>query len=183
MRKCVILDIDGVIVYSKNAVFHLYSEILKEQGQEFRKEDIAKIYGKTDKETHLALKELGYALPEYALYRKLADKHKEAATKFYELTPIGNVLHLLKETNTLCVATNRTDESAKRILEQFRIYGLFECVATVSKFKPKPEPDMLLHCIQSTGADKSEALFVGDTAVDKKAGEQAGIKTMIVAFE
>lgn len=182
-KKCIILDIDGVIIYSKNAIFHLYSEILKQQNQEFKREDVQKIYGKTDFESHAVLKSLGYKIPEYSEYRKEVEKLRSNIDSYYELTPIGNVLQHLKTTSKLCIATNRTDESANRILNKFKIKRFFDFVATVSAFNPKPDPSMILHCLKATKTDKKDALFVGDTAIDKLAGERAGVKTMIISLE
>ncbi len=181
--KCIILDIDGVIIYSKNALNYLYSLILKDYGQELRKEDLTHIYGKPEPEIYQTLLRLGYHIPSYEDYLKSIEKHRNSVFTYYELTPLGSILNHLKENHTLCVATNRTRKSAERILNHFRIINLFDFIASASEFSPKPSGEMLLACIEKTRSKKQNTVFIGDTEIDRQAGEEAGIKTILVSFE
>ncbi|MEM3373123.1 MAG: HAD-IA family hydrolase [Candidatus Anstonellales archaeon] len=181
--KLIILDIDGVIIYSKNALFNLYSNVFKDFGYEFDKDLIPLIYGKTDKETYQTFSKLNYDLGSYEDYRNSIANHRHEADKYYELTPIGNTINYLSNKYKVCVATNRTKSSAERILNKFGILEYFDYVATASEYEPKPREDMLIACIEKTNSEKENTMFVGDTKIDELAGKKAGIKTILVKFE
>lgn len=181
--KLIILDIDGVIIYSKNALFNLYSNVFKDFGYEFDRDIIPLIYGKTDKETFETFLKLNYDLGSYEDYRSSIANHRYEADKYYELTPIGNTINYLSKKYKVCVATNRTRSSAERILNKFGILEYFNFIATVSEYEPKPKEDMLLACVEKTNLEKESAIFVGDTKIDELAGKRAGIKTILVKFE
>lgn len=55
--------------------------------------------------------------------------------------------------------------------------------AVISKetcIKPKPSKKDLLKLLKRIGMKKNEAIFVGDSEVDKLSGKMAGIKTLII---
>ncbi|MCX8166452.1 MAG: HAD family hydrolase [Candidatus Micrarchaeota archaeon] len=181
--KLIILDIDGVIVYSKNALNYLYSNLFKEFGYDFDKDLIPLVYGKTDKETYQTFVSLGYDIGSYEDYRNSLSKYKQEADKYYELTPIGNTVQYLSQRYKVCVATNRIRSSAERILNKFGILNFFYYVASATEYEPKPQPDMLLACVQKANVEEKDAMFVGDTKIDELAGKKANIKTILVKFE
>jgi len=46
--------------------------------------------------------------------------------------------------------------------------------------KPKPDPEGLELILNKTNVKKEKALFIGDSDIDRIAGERAGIKTLMV---
>ena len=183
MTKCIILDIDGVIVYSKKAMKKIYSEAMLGWDYKVTDRDIDTIIGMHGKDICGHFLKQCKELKTREEFRNAVKKAAPKYVDYYELTPLGNTLNFLAQKHTLCVATNRNRESAGRILEHFKIAKLFSHVASVSDHEPKPSPDMLLACVEKAGVKKEEALFMGDTEVDKLAGEKAGINTVIVMFE
>jgi len=62
------------------------------------------------------------------------------------------------------------------LLKGFRLEDTFEEVATILQVpKPKPAPDLLLHCLSKTGVPCREAVYVGDMENDLAAAEAAGM--------
>ncbi len=99
---------------------------------------------------------------DLAPYMKMEDGLKES-------------LDQLKEHVSLAICTNRAI-SMEMIIEDFGLTGYFDFVMTAGKVKnPKPHPEPLLKVLEHFGIDPSEALFVGDGAVDMQAAQSAGV--------
>ena len=82
-----------------------------------------------------------------------------------ELTPRVN----------LAVCTNRST-SMDLVLESFDLAHFFRIVMTDAKVQnPKPHPDPLLKVLDHYGIAPGEALFVGDSEVDRQAAQAAGV--------
>jgi len=52
--------------------------------------------------------------------------------------------------------------------------------AKVADAQPKPDPEGLLRACRQLGVKPAEAVFVGDSRFDEQAGQNAGIRTLIV---
>lgn len=75
----------------------------------------------------------------------------------------------------LAVCTNRAS-SMDLLLEAFGLQGYFSCVMTAGRVtNPKPHPEPLLKVLEQYGIDAGQALFVGDSEVDRQAAEAAGV--------
>ena len=75
----------------------------------------------------------------------------------------------------LAVCTNRST-SMDTVLASFDLTSYFGLVMTASKVaNPKPHPEPLLRVIEHFGIEPGEALFVGDSDVDRMAAEAAGV--------
>jgi phosphoglycolate phosphatase len=81
----------------------------------------------------------------------------------------------------LGVCTNKLQSLAEAVLAHF---GLLDCIEIVvgSDTTPyrKPHPAPLLHAIAHFGIDVSDAVFVGDTAIDYECAVAAGVNCRIV---
>jgi HAD superfamily hydrolase (TIGR01509 family) len=87
------------------------------------------------------------------------------------------VLEKLKEKGMLrAVNTNRTT-SMPYIMERFNLWPYFEMVVTALDVKnPKPHPESTEKIIEAFKLKKEEAVFVGDSDVDKQAAESSGVR-------
>jgi HAD superfamily hydrolase (TIGR01509 family) len=84
-------------------------------------------------------------------------------------------LEQVKNSLQLAICTNRST-SMEAVLEEFNLSGYFSCVMTAAQASyPKPHPDPLLRVLAYYGIDATEALFVGDSAVDAEAAAAAGV--------
>jgi phosphoglycolate phosphatase-like HAD superfamily hydrolase len=62
------------------------------------------------------------------------------------------------------------------LLDVFGLASYFTCVMTASKVQnPKPHPESLLKVLAHYGLSPAEALFVGDSDVDRQAAKAAGV--------
>jgi phosphoglycolate phosphatase len=86
-----------------------------------------------------------------------------------------DTLDILKHRYELAVCTNRST-SMDMVLESFGLSGYFGCVMTAACVsRPKPHPEPLLRVLEYYRIAPEEALFVGDSDVDRQAAAAAGV--------
>ena len=84
-------------------------------------------------------------------------------------------LSAIKDRFELAICTNRAS-SMEMIIEDFGLQGFFGCIMTAGKVaNPKPHPEPLLKVLEHYSLAPHEALFVGDSDVDRRAAEAAGV--------
>ena len=84
-------------------------------------------------------------------------------------------LEALKPMVNLAVCTNRST-SMGLVLESFGLTSYFGCVMTASRVaNPKPHPEPLLKVLEHYLIAPEEAMFVGDSDVDRQAACAAGV--------
>jgi HAD superfamily hydrolase (TIGR01509 family) len=84
-------------------------------------------------------------------------------------------LELLRSRVSLAVCTNRST-SMEMVLQSFGLASYFSCVMTASRVaNPKPHPEPLLKVLSHYRIAPGEALFIGDSDVDRRAAAAAGV--------
>jgi phosphoglycolate phosphatase len=81
------------------------------------------------------------------------------------------------------VVTNKPEYLAVPLLDSFGLLARAGCVIggdTLEKRKPDPAP--LLHGCAMTGCDPERSVYVGDAEGDIRAGNGAGMKTLVATF-
>ena len=106
-------------------------------------------------------------------------------TKDTEQVEVVSLVPLLTELKkvgyVLGVATNDSEEDARRQLEEKGILKYFDFLAGFnSGYGSKPDPDMLLAFCQQTWIQPAETVMVGDSKSDLLAGKRAGMFTVAV---
>jgi phosphoglycolate phosphatase len=82
----------------------------------------------------------------------------------------------------LAVATGKSRRGLDRALEQAGIGRHFVATRCADEGFPKPNPDMLLHLMDSVGAVPDETLMIGDTTHDLLLAANAGVDAVGVAY-
>jgi HAD superfamily hydrolase (TIGR01509 family) len=86
-----------------------------------------------------------------------------------------DTLEILAPQVALAVCTNRST-SMDMVLESFDLARFFGIVMTASRVEnPKPHPEPLLKVLEHYGIAPGQALFVGDSEVDRQAAAAAGV--------
>lgn len=174
--KAIIYDCDGVMFDSFDANLAFYDRIMAMMGRpsldraNAEHMRILHTYANREVLAHFFPTE-----PEFAQSLRAA-----AAVDYSELVPFMRMeaefretLDLLKGRVELAVCTNRST-SMDMVLESFNIASYFGCVMTASRAaNPKPHPDPLLKVLEHYGITSGEALFVGDSEVDRLAAAAA----------
>jgi HAD superfamily hydrolase (TIGR01509 family) len=91
---------------------------------------------------------------------------------------LSTLLHL-HQNYPLAIITTRGSQSTKEFLDNCRLAGLFQVVATIRTVRrTKPHPDPILWAADQLGITPRECLMVGDTTVDIRAARSAGAKSV-----
>jgi phosphoglycolate phosphatase len=176
--KAVIYDCDGVIFDSLEANFAFYSIVLEQFGKPpldrndrctmnlvhtYASKDVLARLFEEDPRIRQALEFAGSID-----YRDLLPfMHMEEGFR--------ETLAVLQDSVRLAICTNRST-SMDMVLEHFGLAGYFGCVMTASRVNnPKPHPEPLLKILEYFAIEPGEALFVGDSELDRKASEAAGV--------
>jgi phosphoglycolate phosphatase len=178
--RCVIYDCDGVLFDSFEANTKLYNDLcawvgrgpLSEEEMQYVHihtvlEAIQFIFGKEsdlEKKALETLRERQVDLRNYVEYLKM-EPH------------LVQTLEKLKENGILrAINTNRTT-SMKHVMERYGLVPYFEMVVTALDVKnPKPHPESIEKIIGAFQLKKEEAVFVGDSVVDKQTAESSGVR-------
>ena len=172
----VIFDMDGTLINSSNAICSAVNEIrqdlnLKTLEHKFIMQTIntpgkdwAKILYNIDNFEHSTFKEG---------FEKYFIKHYKQSVILYD--GVLKVLEFLKDKNCfIAIATNAPQSSLSKVLEKHNILPYFDKALGVSfDIEPKPSP-MMLKRIQAE-AKFNKTIFVGDSAKDKLAAQNANI--------
>jgi phosphoglycolate phosphatase len=178
--RCVIYDCDGVLFDSFEANTKLYNDLcvwvgrgpLSEEEMQYVHihtvfEAIHFIFGKEtdlEKKALEILRERQVDLKNYVEYLKM-EPH------------LFQTLEKLKERGILrAINTNRTT-SMKHVIERFNLGPYFEMVVTALDVKnPKPSPESIDKIIEAFKLKKEEAVFIGDSEVDRQTAESSGVR-------
>ena len=115
------------------------------------------------------------------VYQPWYDSHCAILT-----APYPGILELMKALKAagvkLAVISNKQDSAVKRLAGQ-HFSGLLEtAVGESARVRRKPNPDAVLAALEEMGVEKAKAVYVGDTEVDLKTAENAGIACAAVGW-
>jgi phosphoglycolate phosphatase len=178
--RCVIYDCDGVLFDSFEANTKLYNDLcalvgrgpLREEEMQYVHihtvfEAIHFIFGKEndlEKKALEILREKQVDIKNYVEYLKM-EPH------------LLQILEKLEEKGILRVINTNRTTSMEHIMERFHLRPYFEMVVTALDVKnPKPHPESIEKIIETFRLEKEEAVFVGDSEVDKQTAESSGVR-------
>ena len=86
------------------------------------------------------------------------------------------LLSALRESgHRLAVATGKTRKGLDRALAFHRVAHLFDATRCADEGRSKPDPEMLLHLLETLDVPRERALMVGDTTHDLEMAARAGV--------
>ncbi len=184
--KVILFDLDGTLIDSGKDIAVAANYALKKLGKpELPEEQIIKhvgyggyklIQGILDtKDQNLINEGVKY-------FRDYYFSHPVDYTKPYDKIP--ELLENLKEDNKhLAVITNKYEDISKQILKELDLLEFFDIVVggdTTDQKKPDPKP--ILYALETLSHDPEEAIMIGDSEADIKAGKSAETKTCLVTY-
>ena len=175
--RLVIFDCDGVLFHSDRANVAFYNAVLREAGEPPLEPD-AEI--------------AAHALASSELYKNYFADRPEVLERvrqvsrgldygpFYPLMEpregLYDILKALRADYRTAMATNRS-KTVHGVLNHFELAPLFDlAVGALDVERPKPHPDMLIHCLDHFGLDVAEAVYVGDQPTDAESARAAGMR-------
>ena len=178
--RCVIYDCDGVLFDSFEANTKLYNDLCAWVGRgPLSEEEMQYVHIHTvfeaihfifDKENGLEKKALEILRERQVDLRNYVEYLKMEPHLF-------QTLESLKEAGILrAINTNRTT-SMKHVIERYGLVHYFEMVVTALDVKnPKPHPESIEKILEAFKLKKEEAVFIGDSEVDKQTAESSGVR-------
>lgn len=188
MKKLIIFDLDGTLVNSLQDLAEAVNYALRECGyREYEISEFNMMIGHGIKNLLLT------ALPEK---KRSEEEFKRLAPLFFDhydrnitrhTTPYSGIRELLSALHKLgykmAIASNKyqagTEKIAKDIFAEIpfdAVYGQREGVAT------KPDPQIVYDILSELGLEASDAIYVGDSAVDIQTAKSASVVNVGVSW-
>lgn len=181
MIKAVLFDFDGTLINTNDLIFTSYRYAFKTvQNREISIEEMLQMYGRP---LRLSLEKYGDDKEElYKVYRDYNAKMHDELIKKFDGAAEG--VKKLKECGIkLAIVTSKRIDMLKKGIEFLGLTGYFDVLITPEDTKKhKPDPEPVLTACERLGVSPSEAVMVGDSVFDIKAGIAAGCKTCAVKY-
>ena len=103
-------------------------------------------------------------------------------TKFFPEAEDGLASLAGRDDIVLAVATGKSRRGLDRELELLGARQWFASTRTADCSKSKPDPQMLLELLEETGVPPGATLMVGDSLLDLRMAEAAGVRSLAVGF-
>ena len=178
----VLLDIDGTLVDSNDAHAAAWSDAFATRGRHHAAETIRPLIGKGGDKL---LQELAGLDHESGEGKAISDARAEIFRNRYlpTLKPRPGasafVEWLLKSQLRVVVATSAKEEEVKALLTICGAQALVEEASTSDDAeRSKPDPDILIAALRTSGAPPERAVMIGDTPYDIEAARRAGVATI-----
>ena len=178
--KAVLFDMDGVLTDSFGSCFNAFNFMLENFGKKaITKDEYIKNCWGTPVDCDISL-----YLGKDADVKQASEFYHSNYTRFIEHTKIlpgtAEALEKLKNTGLkTAVVTNTHRELTIRILKKFNLLNYFDAVFGGDDVKSgKPDPEIVLSACRALGVSPKNAIIVGDTPADMKAGNSAGCFTL-----
>ena len=178
----VLLDIDGTLVDSNEAHAAAWSDAFAAHGRHHPPEEIRPLIGKGGDKL---LRELASLDHESSEGRKISEERAEIFRKCYlpTLKPTPGaaafVEWLLESRLTVVVATSAKQEEVKALLTICGAQALVKDATTADDAeRSKPDPDILVAALETSGSSPDRAIMIGDTPYDIEAANRAGLATI-----
>ncbi len=183
MLKLVIFDCDGVMFSSREANRIYYNHLLEHFAcPPMPEEDVdyVHIHNVTDSVTHIFRNHPRVSLDDVNRYRAGLDY--TPFLKYMTMEPdLREFLQRIRPRYRTAISTNRTN-TMDLILDIFRLRPWFEMVVTaLDAPHPKPAPDGLHMILDHFGLRVEEAIYIGDSEVDREHCASVGME--LIAFK
>lgn len=180
----VIFDIDNTLTDTTSAVLHSLQKALREvTGEHWDLEKLTPALGIPGLK---AFDVLGIRSPEqifriYPLWEKYMYSYQYTAYVYDGIVPL--LEYLEKGGYGLGIITSKTEEQYRGSFVPFGISGFFQTVITADDtLHHKPGPEPLNAYLWLSGADASQALYVGDSVYDMACAKAAGADSALALW-
>jgi len=182
MFKCVIFDMDGVIIDSEHIHCQVSRYVLNSIGFSITKEEYDDFAGTTSEafwshmkerfKFHQSVREMGEL--EDDIYLKYVIKQDS-------LEPIHGVVELIKDFDknkvNLAVASSAVLKSINTVVDKFKLTQYFKVLVGAECIKrSKPDPEVFLCACEKLGAAPEECIVIEDSRNGVQAAKSAGMR-------
>ena len=174
-----IFDVDGVILNSKN---NMRLSWIKTNNKFNLKINFSKYFLNIGLPFYQILKNIGVNKNFKEIeneYKKNSIKHSKKILLYKEIKNF--FIYLDKNQINYYIVTSKDLLRTKKFLFNYKIFPKsIHCPS--KKYKGKPKPDLLNHCIKLNKLDKKNCCYVGDTEFDYIAASKAKIKFIFANY-
>jgi HAD superfamily hydrolase (TIGR01509 family) len=177
--KIVLFDFDGTLVDTLPLSFIAFKSVFKKyDNRDVSNEELVAMFGPTEDEIialNLNNKErVSDAVAEYyQIYQEGHDTHIPSTFEIEKLLQYIKTKHL-----KIGVITGKSRKAFQISVEALSLSHYFDIVITGDDvLKPKPDPEGIYTALDYLKASKEDAVFIGDSIADIKAGKSAGLRT------
>jgi phosphoglycolate phosphatase len=174
-----IFDVDGVILNSKN---NMRLSWIKTNNKFNLKINFSKYFANIGLPFYQILKNIGVNKN----FKEIENEYKKNSIKYSKkillYKEIKNFfIYLDKKLINYYIVTSKDLLRTKKFLFNYKIFPKsIHCPS--KKYKGKPKPDLLNHCIKLNKLDKKNCCYVGDTEFDYIAASKAKIKFIFANY-
>jgi phosphoglycolate phosphatase len=183
MLKLIVFDCDGVMFDSREANRRYYNDLLAAFSHPAMNEDelsFVHMHNVTDSVNHIFRHYPREQLEEVHRFRIQLDYTPYLSSMIMEADLI-DFLEFARHYYKLAISTNRTT-TMRPLLKAFHLEGYFDKVVTAGDVaRPKPAPDALLDILTHFGYSAGQAIYIGDSLVDRQHTEAVGVP--LIAFK
>lgn len=186
MKKLVIFDLDGTLLYTLEDINKSLNIVLEKHGyRAVSVEETKKMVGYGAKKLiQLASNESGEKLDSlFAELKVVMSSNDNSLTTLYN--GLDNVLIALKNNGCkLAIISNKPNEATQEIYKQKLSEYNFDYVsgANANLFKVKPDKECVEYCLNVLNVSKEDAVYVGDSEVDVQTAINANIACVSVLW-
>jgi len=185
MYKAAIFDMDGTILDTLEDITASVNRTMQEFGRPERTIEQVRTY--VGNGARLLMERAAGEATEEEIAQMLAfyEPYYEAHCRI-KTRPYPGIAELLRELKAqgvgLAVVSNKGDAAVKALAQEL-FEGLFEiAIGEREGIRRKPYPDTALEAMRVLGSAPEESVYIGDSDVDMKTAEAAGIDEIAVAW-
>ena len=189
MYKACIFDLDGTLTDTLDSLLFSVNEMMKElELPEITREQCrmyvvngAKVLVRKALES-AGVREEEYFDKAFRTFQRIFDQNCT-----YHVRPYKGIVSLLAGLKAqgmkLGVLSNKPDRQAVHVVQEIFGDRAFDLVRGQREGVPrKPDPAALLEMADNLKSGLSEVIYIGDSEVDIKTGQAAGVKTILVSW-
>jgi phosphoglycolate phosphatase len=180
--KLVIFDLDGTLINAYTAIIKSFNYTMAALGyQPLEDLTIRRAVGWGDENLLKPFVKNSDLQKALLLYRR---HHKESLIRYSRV--FAHVYRLLgylkKKGYKLAVASNRPTRFSLILIRHLKLKKYFNYVLCADRLtRGKPHPEILKKVMHKLKVKAYETLYVGDMAIDARAGRRAKVRTIMVA--
>ncbi len=186
MRKLVIFDLDGTLLYTLEDLMDSVNYSLEKYGYETKTlEEVSSFVGNGVEHLLRSVVPAGVSDDDfkkcYISFKEYYSEHCCDKTRPYD--GVVETLKILKNRGVkIGIVSNKFQEAAEDVCQHY-FKGLYDVVMGESETcRRKPAPDGINMICEQYEVEKDEAIFFGDSEVDIMTGDNAGVYCVSVLW-